>query len=107
MILPLSVMPSSGEDVLKFIDLSAYKSKYRISDFEGDGLGLQGKPPQLLTVHGVVDFEASYVPTMADFTRLEPRCFRLPDEIWQKMPNYSDYDFAVFQFKLILMRGVT
>ena len=111
MILPLPVVPGSGEEALNFIDLSGYpeffEDVYRacapetlMVSFEDDDLGAADEAPPLV-VHEVGDFEASYVPTMADFHRLDPR-FRLADEVWKKMPDYSDYDFAVFQLKLTL-----
>lgn len=118
MILPLPVSPGRGENALTFINLSGYEDFFKdlsvacepeviapeFLDLLGDDLELGAAPAaaQLLTVHEVGDFEASYVPTMADFTRLDPR-FRLSDEIWQKMPDYSNYGFAVFQLKLTLV----
>ena len=116
MILPLPVIPGRGEHALTFINLSGYEDFFKdLSEacepefiepvlFDDDlELELDVAPGtiQVLTVHEVGDFEASYVPTMADFSRLDSR-FRLPDEIWQKMPDYSDYGFAVFQLKLTL-----
>ena len=115
MILPLPVSRPSGEDAVRFIDLSGIpdffdhmargcQAEYQEDEFgeigAGDLLCLDEIPA--LTVHDVGDFEASYVPSMGDFTRLDPR-FRLPDEVWQSMPDYSDYGFAVFQLKLRLM----
>ena len=115
MILPLPVCRPSGEDALRFIDLSGYSQFFSdmeraceqeldeslmVEDFE-TALGDTGR---LLQVHEVGDFEASYVPTISDFTRLDPR-FRLPEEVWQAMPDYSDYGFAVFQLQLTLSEG--
>lgn len=117
MILPLPVSRPSGEDALRFIDLSGYAEFFQdmdracepelvMTDFMSLSEDLDEAPvaAQLLAVHEVGDFEASYVPAMADFTRLDPR-FRLPDEVWQTMPDYSDYGFAVFQLKLTLTEG--
>ena len=110
MILPLPVTPNSGEKAVKFIDLSDYSDFLEIierncveqnfvTDFEC------GSSPELiqpiLAVHDVGDFEASYVPSLSDFDRLDPR-FRLADSVWDKMPKYSDYGFAVFQLKISL-----
>jgi hypothetical protein len=41
-------------------------------------------------------FVASFVPTLADFARLDPR-FRIPPGTVDSVPGYSDYGFAVFQ----------
>jgi hypothetical protein len=49
-----------------------------------------------LPVEKVGSFEASFVPTMADFARLDPR-FQLAPEIWEKLPGYTDHGFAVFR----------
>ncbi len=112
MILPLPVVPGSGEDALKFIDLSGYPDFFddlsRVCEQEYQPLYLEetfddNEPVRRLVVHDVGDYEASYVPTMADFHRLDPR-FRLADEIWKKMPDYTDYGFAVFQLKITLSK---
>ncbi|MFO0954830.1 MAG: hypothetical protein U0835_27445 [Isosphaeraceae bacterium] len=52
----------------------------------------------LLIVHEVGDYAASFVPTSADFGRLDP-CFRLPDAAWETLPDYHDFGFAVFQLR--------
>ncbi len=41
-------------------------------------------------------FEASFVPTRRDFSRLDQR-FRLPDDVWQALLGYDDWGFAVFK----------
>lgn len=51
-----------------------------------------------LVVHSVGSFEASYVPTRADFSRLDRR-FHLPEEVWDGLPRYADWGFAVFKLK--------
>jgi hypothetical protein len=51
-----------------------------------------------LEVFQVGDFEASFVPTVKDFSRLDQR-FRLPPETWSKLPDYQPYGFAVFKLK--------
>jgi hypothetical protein len=49
-------------------------------------------------VHEVGDFVASFVPTIDDFSRIDPR-FVIKREVWSAIPEYSDYGFAVFQLK--------
>jgi hypothetical protein len=51
-----------------------------------------------LAVHEVGDFEASFVPALDDFERLDPR-FRIPRTVWDELPGYQDYGFAVFKLK--------
>ncbi len=107
MILPLPVPPGCGEDAVRFIDLSGYPRFFRDLDeafpsivlppksrglFEG--LDLEAK----LEVHQVGDFEASFVPTMADLARLDPR-FQIDEGVWRKQPQYADYGFAVFKLR--------
>jgi hypothetical protein len=108
MVLPLPVVLGSGEDAVRFIDLEAYPTFFE--DLEGgfpdfsDGWGLDvpaalrlGGTPRLAVVQ-VGCLEASYVPTIADFARLDPR-FRMPDGTWDKLPAYRDFGFAVFKLK--------
>jgi len=51
-----------------------------------------------LAVVEVGSFEASFVPAVKDFARLDER-FRLPTEVWDKLPSYKDSGFAVFKLK--------
>jgi hypothetical protein len=51
-----------------------------------------------LTVHEVGAFEASFVPTVADFARLDRR-FSLPPQVWDSLGGYRDWGFAVFKLK--------
>jgi hypothetical protein len=58
-----------------------------------------GTPPaKRLRVHEVGEYEASYVPSVADLLRLDPR-FRLPASAWETLPDYHDFGFAVFQLR--------
>ena len=56
------------------------------------------KEDTVLEVQQVGDFIASFVPTMADFGRLDKQ-FRVPQQSWDKIPKYHDYGFAVFQLQ--------
>jgi hypothetical protein len=51
-----------------------------------------------LEVVRVGSFEASFVPTLKDFSRLDER-FRLPANTWAQLPGYGDYGFTVFKLK--------
>jgi hypothetical protein len=108
MILPLPVPPNPSEDAVRFIDLKEY------SDFFHDlklgfpepvsrsFLPTKEAAPTVaavpLAVVQVGSFEASFVPTVKDFGRLDAR-FRLPDQTWEALPAYKDYGFAVFKLK--------
>ena len=105
MVLPLPVVPSSGDDAVTFVDLSKDHNMFGhlAMLFEvmqplarKGGLQMRLSAPKRLVVHQVGSFIASYVPTRADFSRLDPR-FRLPDVLFDAVPHYADYGFAVFQ----------
>jgi hypothetical protein len=108
MILPLPVKKGAGDDAVEFINLKEYPEFFdhlRIGfpeRLQGEGLrspGLQSKSEAApLEVHEVGDFEASFVPTVKDFVRLDER-FRLPEGTWEKLPQYKSYGFAVFKLK--------
>jgi hypothetical protein len=108
MILPLPVKTPAGEKDVRFIDLKGYP------DFFGDlekgfprppsdsapffSRGLASARAAKLEVVQVGDFEASFVPTVKDFGRLDER-FRLPPDTWSQLPLYKDFGFAVFKLK--------
>jgi hypothetical protein len=108
MILPIPV-GSQKEDAVTFVDLSEYERFFDDMHLgfpeprpRGAPLAL-ADPPKLgglgaLEVVEVGSFEASFVPTVKDFDRLDER-FRLPKSTWDKLPRYRDYGFAVFQLK--------
>src|SRR5262249_32611957 len=103
MVLPLPIQRPS-DDAVKFIDLSSYPEFF--DDLErcfpvpvsrgsaGWAVAAAGQ----LEVHRVGAFDASFVPTRADFGRLDSR-FRLTDDVWRQLPDYEDFGFAVFQLR--------
>jgi len=105
MVLPLPVQADSGEQAVTFINLKDYASFF--TDLRG---GFPMPIPMSLTTRSsapaklkleviqVGSFEASYVPTVNDFSRLDER-FRLPPGTWEKLPAYRAYGFAVFKLK--------
>jgi hypothetical protein len=105
MILGLPVQPG-GDDALRFLDLSGYPNFFLDLDhgFPSDGLGGSRGRPQgraqkaPLAVVEVGSFEASYVPSIADFDRLDPR-FRLSPSVWDEQPGHEGFGFAVFKLK--------
>jgi len=105
MILPIPVQQPARDNSSRFIDLHDY------ANFFGDlvqgfplcmpsiPIGCSGHPKSAaapLTVFEVGNYIASFVPTLADFARLDSR-FRLPDQTWSQLPRYKDFGFAVFQ----------
>jgi hypothetical protein len=109
MILPIPTPGDSPEDAVTFINLKEYENffgdmhkGFPVPKAEGRGVALGGiappKPAPELKVVDVGAFEASFVPTIKDFARLDER-FRLPDDVWSKLPTYKNYGFAVFKLK--------
>jgi len=105
MVLPLPVVPGSGEGAVRFIDLSAWPKLFEEIDqafpppstaYGSGQFLLGGGSRSRLAVHEVGGFEASYVPTRDDFQRLDPR-FRLADGVWEALPDYREWGFAVFK----------
>lgn len=107
MVLPLPTPPAPAEDAVRFVDLSAYPaffadlregfSELMLPQAKG-GPAMRGGPERTLEVHAVGEFEASFVPSLGDFGRLDER-FRLPPRVWEKMPQYHDHSFAVFKLR--------
>ena len=105
MILPLPTVKKPGEDAVRFVDLSGYDRFFADLD-----RGFMHRPksrslflPAInsaidrpLKVHKVGNFDASFVPTMKDFDRLDPR-FTISKDVWAQLPEYQDWGFAVFQ----------
>lgn len=104
MVLPLPLATGADESAVQFIDLSDYPDFFRDLErcFPSPRPASRGAvaaaAPQTLQVVRVGSFEASVVPTIADFNRLDAR-FRLSDTIWKQLPQYRDFGFAVFKFR--------
>ena len=108
MILPLPVTTPAGEKDVQFIDLKGYpdffddlRSGFPIPPMPasaGSDRAVATASKHTLEVVQVGDFEASFVPVVEDFSRLDDR-FRLPDNAWKDLPAYSDHGFAVFKLK--------
>ena len=106
MVLPLPVPPGSGEGAVEFVDLQRFPELFAAL---ADGFparpvrrgppfakGAPEVPPGPLRVVGVGSFEASFVPTVDDFARLDPR-FRMDPSVWEALPDYRTWGFAVFR----------
>lgn len=110
MILPIPVPPGSGEKAVQFVDLSGYAAMLYDMEMMFPENSLQGRgwgnadpfaSPDAggtLEVEDVGAYEASFVPALKDFARLDDR-FRLPQKVWDKLPGYADYGFVVFKFR--------
>ena len=108
MILPVPVAKGAGEKAMQFLDLSAYPTFFAdlnalypmpIARSRSNApFGAVERGGGKLAVIAVGAFEASFVPGVGEFHRLDER-FRLPDQVWDELPGYADYGFAVFKLK--------
>lgn len=107
MILPIPVPKSTPEESVRFINLEKFPAFF--TEMESgfpqprSGMGGMGMAGSFgggapLKVVDVGAFEASFVPTVDDFKRLDER-FRLPAGTWDKLPQYQRFGFAVFKLK--------
>lgn len=102
MILPLPTPPNASQDAVRFIDLSAYPQFF--SDL-AKGMPKPGGEPKSggdesdkIRAQRAGSFDASFVPSRADFARLDEQ-FRIADTAWDQLPEYNDYGFAVFKLR--------
>jgi hypothetical protein len=107
MILPIPTPKASKEDAVRFISLEDYPGFFKdlLKGFPtrgtkngGEKDKSSGKAHEKLKVVEVGSFEASFVPAVKDFSRLDER-FRLPAKTWDELPTYKDYGFVVFKLK--------
>lgn len=109
MVLPIPVKAGTSEDSVKFFDFSKYDSVFDdlwelfpVTNRSADPFAFTHPAAvsveRRLKVVSVGAYDASFVPTIADFSRLDAR-FRLPDDCWKKLPGYADFGFAVFKLK--------
>jgi hypothetical protein len=109
MVLPIPVAPGSGEKAVKFVNLEKHADIFdRLHECfpqpASDGSRFRSlsvpaaAPDAKLEVVQVGSFEASFVPAIKDFVRLDER-FRLPAGVWESLPQYAAWGFAVFKLK--------
>ncbi|VTT99386.1 Uncharacterized protein OS=Pedosphaera parvula (strain Ellin514) GN=Cflav_PD1343 PE=4 SV=1 [Gemmataceae bacterium] len=103
MILPIPTPKDSAEDAVKFINLEKYETFF--DDLNAafpapasDAPTRGGKGDKPLAVVEVGKYVASFVPSVKAFDKLDQQ-FRLPAAVWDKLPQYADFGFAVFKLK--------
>ena len=105
MILPLPTQRAS-EDQVRFVNLSEYDGFFDDMErcfpaplaYSHHDLAAAGGSASPLMVHRVGAFDASFVPALADFRRIDAR-FRLAESVWKHVPQYGNFGFAVFQLR--------
>ena len=110
MILPLPVALPAREASVRFVSLEGYDAFFddmargfpvfsrSRSNGEPNAQAVAVAAAAPLAVHEVGAFIATFVPTIGDFDRVDPR-FAIADDVWDDIPAYQDYGFAVFQLK--------
>lgn len=108
MILPIPVDQPAKDDAVKFIDLSGYTEFFQDLDRaypELATLSMRNSKSAVpmpkatpLVVQRVGSFDASFVPSIRDFGRLDAQ-FRLDDAVWKSLPQYANFGFAVFKLR--------
>jgi hypothetical protein len=108
MILPIPVARPAKDDACKFVDLSGYTGFFDDLDkafpkpdtlsFSTRQKAAPAAEKAQLVVQRVGSFDASFVPSLADFGRLDAR-FRLDDSVWKSLPQYRESGFAVFKLR--------
>jgi hypothetical protein len=102
MILPIPT-GSAGEDAVDFVALPDYPDFFRDLEAHFERVWANAKtltvgPQVALKVQQVGAFEASFVPQMDQFDRLDPR-FRIPQHVWKQLPDYRSFGFVVFKLR--------
>jgi len=106
LILPIPTPKASKEDAVKFLALDKYEGFFddlrkgwpEPQPGRGGRDSFAPKEEPKLKVVEVGSFIASFVPTQKDFERVDEK-FKLPADLWAKLPQYKDWGFAVFQLK--------
>ncbi len=108
MILPLPVGSHDEDAAVRFIALDSYPNFFDdmltgfpelMPELSRSFSGERGRSAsEPLKVHEVGDYNASFIPTLNDFDRLDPQ-FKLSKQVWDRLPKYKDYGFAVFKLK--------
>lgn len=102
MVLPLPLHFSRRE--LGLVDLGEYTDFFEDLDYcfpknlPRSTVVMEMDASELIEVQRVGAFDASFLPTLADFDRLDP-IFQMPPGTWDKLEQYQDYGFAVFKLR--------
>lgn len=108
MILPIPVAKDAKDDAVAFINLEKYPELFaelhagfpepEVRNKSASANAPRPLPENKLAVYKVGSFKASFVPKLKDFDRVDPQ-FKLPSNVWEKLPKYKDYGFVVFELE--------
>ena len=104
MILPIPTPRNPAEDAIKFIDFSKHPKFFDdlhqmfVEQSRSMTLGYTKGLTRTLEVHNVGNFRATFVPTIADFERVDKQ-FKFDESVWNKLPQYIDWSFVVVKLK--------
>ncbi len=103
MTLPVPVRSPTSAGAFRFVDLEPVGGFFRdlercIPEPVTSDIELGDDEDGLIAVQKVGAYEASFVPGRADFARLDAR-FVIPASIWDALPQYSGWSFAVFRLR--------
>jgi hypothetical protein len=96
LILPLPTPPGTAPAAVRFIDLVGYPNFF--ADLEKGFPYTRGVPGVQGKTRDNARAEASFLPSSAYFAELDDK-FRSPQEIWDGLPEYHDFGFAVFKIR--------
>lgn len=106
MVLPIPIRRPTRDESLRFINLRGYNDFFNSLDrgfpfvqptfHIGCASHVVEATNSALEVFEVGNYVASFVPSLSDFSRIDGR-FRLPASTWEKLPQYGEFGFAVFQ----------
>lgn len=98
------ILPVPGSHV-EFVNLEGYPNFFKDMDklfpqmqTKSVFRGISRSLGATLEIVEVGNYIASFVPTMDDWDRIDP-VFRLNNNCWAELPDYSDFGFVVFQLK--------
>jgi hypothetical protein len=107
MVLPIPTPARAPDDAVRFVSLEGYPELF--DDLEAAFprllLGRSGGERSVvddvdrLVVHQVGAFVASFVPSLDDFERIDPR-FRISTVLFECVPDYVGWGYAVFQLAM-------
>lgn len=103
MVLPIPAPSGCAEDAVRFVSLEAYPDLF--DDLEKafprpePTRGLWREYAQALPVQEVGAFVASFVPSLADFDRIDPQ-FRMSPTLFEWVPEYDGWGYVVFQLQV-------